>query len=231
MLLIVTILVILSGCIYDDKQPKNNIVEDEKYITVKYIDKGNIINPEDFPDFKLIYNIYYVTPENISLTLQTEMGHGTLAINGSNDVPQGYRIYGSSEIYNSSERYLLLQYKVFDNDEDLNGSIDVTVDDYVQNGFELKSYNNSYNNSYKGKISILESNVTNSTDMNVVIILFGFDTAIGKIGVRDHKDLSLNESLKILDMVSDGLKINTKDVKSEKMNTSRLSSVKGRDEN
>lgn len=208
--LLIIISVILSGCMYGSEQPKN-ITESDRYIKVKYVEKDNIIKTEDFPDFKLIHNIYYVTSENVSLTLQTEIGHGTYVINKSDDVPQGYRLYGGSEAYNSSERYLLLQYKVFDDNEDLNDVISMTIEDYIQKGFEFRSLDNAS----RGDVFILESNVTNRTDMNITIILFGFDTVIGKIGVQDYKNKSLDESLKILDIVYDRLNVNIKEVKAE----------------
>lgn len=216
--ILLTIVTILSGCI-SGKQPKNN-VEQDRYITIKYIEKNNpIITDEDFPDFKLMDRIYYVSRENTSLTLQTEGSHGSLTINDSDNVPEGYRTYGVSEAYNSSERYILLQYKVFDNDERLNDSINMTVFDYIKKGFKHRLLSSESYNVYKGRVFILESNVTNRTDANVTIVLFEYDTIFGKIGVQDLKDKSLNESLKILDRVFEKLKTNTKEVKAARIDT------------
>jgi len=214
LVVLILLIIILSGCI-SGKQPKNNIGQD-RYIKIKYIEKNNsIITGEDFPDFKLIDRIYYISRENISLTLQTEGSHGSLIINDSDNVPEGYRVYGVSEAYNSSGRYMLLQYKVFDSDERLNDSVNVTVFDYIKRGFKHRLL--SSHNVYKGRIFILESNATNRTDMNVTIVLFEYDTIVGKIGVQDLKDRSLNESLKILDRVFEKLKVNTKEVKAARV--------------
>lgn len=215
-LLVLAISIIWSGCINTGVKPTGNITE--KFIKINYIDKNTIIKGEDFPDFKLVHNVYYIAPENLSLTSMTEMGHGVYEIDPNTTIISGYRIYGGSETYssreNSSKRYMLLQYKVFDSNESLNYIIDMTAENiYIKNGYKYKSINNTHT----GRVVVLESNVTNHTDMNVIIILFGFDTVIGKIGVQDSKDKSFSESLKILDIAFDRLKVRTKEVKAAKM--------------
>lgn len=211
--LVLMMLVISSGCLRTGTEVKINTTV--KLMTINYIDKNNIINGEDFPDFKLIGSTYYITPENLTLTLETETGHGVYEMNANTDVLKGYRLYGGSEAYNSSKRYIVLQYKVFDSNESLNDTIDMTAEEiYIKNGFKYKPVNNTY----KERVVILESNVTNYTDMNVIVILFGFDTVIGKIGVQDYNNKSLNESLKILDTVFDRIKVKTKEVKAAKLN-------------
>ena len=216
-LLVLMILVLSSGCINKDTQPKSV----HSNMTINYIDKGNIMNGKDFPDFKLIDNIYYIAPENLSLTLETEMGHGVYEMNASTEILKGYRIYGSSEAYNSSGRYIFLQYKVFDNNESLNDTIGMTAEEiYIKNGFKYKSVNNTYN----GRVVVLETNAKNNTDMNVTVILFGFNTVIGKIGVQDSKSKSFNEALKILDIAFGRIKVRTKDVDAAKLSSIRSNS-------
>jgi hypothetical protein len=222
-LLILTMSIMLSGCM--DMGTKNNTDQlvPGKMVNAHYIDKHTILNREDFPGFKQVNNVYYVAPENLSLTLETAMGHGILEMNESADVLPGYRIYGSSEAYNlsenSKERYILVQYQVFDTNESLDDTISMTAEDiYVKHGYKHVPMNNTHN----GNVVILESNITNNTDMNVTIILFGFDTVIGKIGVQDFKDKSLSESLKILDIVFNRINVKTKEVKAAKLNLIRL---------
>jgi len=230
---ILVISAILTGCIFKPEEKLLPEGYDKKNVTAKYIDSsGPIITAQDFPEFKLLDHIYLAAADNVSLTLNSENAHGTSVVNSSDDVPEGYRLYGSSEAHNSSQRYLLVQYKVFDYNEKLNESINITVYDYINNGYRSIPLSNTSLNStslnsfyYKGRIFILESNITNRNntnrnianrtynDMSVVVILFGYDTVIGKIGVQDYKNKSLNESLKILDLLSDRLKVNTKQVK------------------
>jgi hypothetical protein len=197
--------VLLSGCIFEPQEKLLPVNYDQTNITIKYVVTSSILDKNDFPDFNLKDHIYFVYPENLSLTLDTESLHGTGAVDATNEIPKGYRIYGSEEAYNSSKRFILLQYKVFDNDGRLNDSMNLTATDYINHGFKSKILNGTY----KGRIFALENE---TKDMNITIILFGYDTIIGKIGVQDYKDMSLNESLKILDIVEDRLKINTKQV-------------------
>lgn len=219
-LLIVLTISIMSGCMDTIVEKKVNTTG--KLMEINYMDKDIIINGEDFPDFKLIHNVYYISPENLTLTLETEMGHRVYEIDANTTIPSGYRLYGGSESYstdeNSSNRYMLLQYKVFDSNVSLDDTINMTTEDiYIKNGFKYKHINNTY----RGNVVVLESNVTNRTDMNITIILFGFDTIIGKIGVQDYKDKSLEESLKMLDIVFDRLKVKTKDVEPAKLSSIR----------
>lgn len=220
-LLILTISIILSGCINTGTETTSGVNTNpipEKVVKAHYVDQNTILNAEDFPDFKRIDNIYYIAPDNLSLTLETEMGHGVYEIDANATPLSGYRVYGGSETYNSDKRYLLLQYKVFDTNENLNETINMTADEvYRKQGYKYVNIDKSHN----GNIVLLESKVTNHTDMNVTIILFGFDTVIGKVGVQDYSNKSLDESLKILDIVFDRLKVKTKDVKAAKLSTIR----------
>ena len=220
-LLILMISIILSGCINTGTETTSGVNTNaipEKVVKAHYVDQNTILNAEDFPDFKKIDNVYYVAPENLSLTLETEMGHGVYEIDANTTNMQGYRVYGSSETYNYDTRYLLLQYKVFDTNQDLNETINMTAEDvYIKQGYKYVNIDKSYNN----RVVVLESKVTNHTDMNVTIILFGFDTVIGKVGVQDYSGKSLGESLKILDIVFDRLKVKTKDVKAAKLSAIR----------
>ncbi len=221
MLLMLTISVILSGCI--NTGTKDNVTTKlvpEKMLKVNYVDKHTILNGEDFPDFKLMDNVYYIAPENLPLTIETEMGHGVYEMNNSANILPGYMIYGSSELYNSSkdsmERYLLVQYQVFDSNDSLGDTINTTAEDiYIKNGYKRIHVDNTNNRN----MVVFESNVTNHTNMNITVILFGFDTVIGKVGVQDSKDRSLNESLKILDVVFDRLKVKTKEVEVAKLDS------------
>jgi hypothetical protein len=214
-MMILIISAILSGCIFkpEEKLLPENWNKDN--MSVKYMENRDpIITKNDFPDFKLTNHLYFVSLKNASLTLETEGSHQSGSVNSSDinisdEIPVDYRLYGGSESYKSNDRYILLQYKVFDKDDRLNDSMNMTVYDYTQNGFKYMMLNNA---SYKGRIFLLQSNVTNRTDMNVTVILFGYDTVIGKIGVQDSKDKSLNESLKILNIISDRLKIGVENV-------------------
>ncbi len=219
----------LSGCIdtgFESKIDTAGELVPEKLIKINYVDNDTILNGEDFPDFKLMDNVYYIAPENLSLTLETEMGHGVYEIDANTTILPGYRTYGESEVYNSSEnnsseRYILLQYKVFDNNESLNDTIDMTARDiYAKRGYRYKPLNSTY-----GRVVMLESNATNHTDMNIIIVLFGFDTVIGKIGVQDLKNKSLNESLKILEIVFDRIHVRTKEVRTAKLSGIRSSNM------
>lgn len=225
-IMILFISAVLVGCIFKPEEKLLPEGYDKENVTIKYIDSsGPIISIQDFPDFRLLDHMYLAAADNLSLTLESESAHGTFAVNTSDNVPEGYRLYGSSETHNSSQRYLLVQYKVFDKDEKLNDAVNTTVYDYINNGFRSRPLNGTSLNGadYKGRIFILESNITNRTDksmkrtnmvdMNVIVILFEYDTVIGKIGVQDYKNKSLNESLKILEFVSDRLKVNEKQVK------------------
>lgn len=224
---IIILSVMLAGCI-SEKLPENATSDTEKKITIKYVDRNPIVTDKDFPDFKLLDRIYYVAQENLTTSLEIEGIHRESSINDTQNVPDGYRIYGLSEAYNSSEdadnydRYMLLQYKVFDSNEKLNDSINLTIINYVRAGFKSKVLDNETlkNASYKGRVFIFESNITNRTDANVTIILFGYDTILGKIGVQDSKDRSFTEALKMLGMVFDRLEINTKRVKPTKIDMS-----------
>jgi hypothetical protein len=221
--MMLTISIILSGCI--DIGTKDNTTGQlvpGKMVNAHYVNKSTIVTGEDFPDFKLVNSVYYIAPENLSLTLETEVGHNVYEMNSSTEPMPGYRIYGGSELYsskeNSTERYMLLQYKTFDNNESLADTINVTAEEiYIKRGYKYVSINNTYN----GTVVVLESNVTNRTSTNVTIILFGFDTVIGKIGVQDSKDKYLNESLKMLGIVFNGIHVNTKEVKAAKLNLIR----------
>lgn len=222
-LLILAISTILSGCI--DMGQKGNATEKltpEKMLKVNYVDKHTILNGEDFPGFKPVYNVYYIAPENLSITLETAMGHGILEMEENAEILPGYRIFGGSEAYNlsenSKERYILVQYQVFDTNDSLSDTINMTAkENYIWAGYKYVPINDTRNRN----LIVLESNVTNHTDMNVTIILFGFDTVIGKIGVQDFSDKSLNESLKALDIVFDRLEIKTKEVKAAKLGSFR----------
>ena len=210
LMILLTISVILAGCI--DKPQEQLLPENykENLITVKYIENsGSILTKEDFPGFELIDSVRFISPENISTTLETESVHNTLVINESDEVPTGFRQYGGSEGYNSSDRYLLLQYKVFDNNEKLNESMNLTAHNYIKNGFRPKALNGT---NYTQRIFVLQSGVANRTDMNITMILFGYDTILGKVGVQDSKDKSLEESLRIFDIAIDRIKVGKKDV-------------------
>jgi hypothetical protein len=214
-MLVLIISIMLSGCIRTNVEP--NVPSIGNLMKINYMDKNTIIKGTDFLDFKLADNLYYIAPENLSLTPEAEMGHGVYEMNPNATTPQGYRIYGGSEAYNTSDnsslRYMLLQYKVFDSNASLNDIINSTATDYTQNGYEYRSIGSPY----KGTAVMLQTNVTNHTDMNITIILFGFDTIIGKIGVRDYNNKSINESLKILGIAENRLNFRTKEVKPAEM--------------
>lgn len=222
--------VILSGCIDNDQKIPINKVRDNETLIINYLSKVPILAKEDVPDFELMDRYYFAAADNITVSVRTEGSHRTTIINDSDKVQNGYRIYGGSELYNSSknidlnknlsldqnlsknltERYILLQYKTFDTKQDLNYVLNMSVSTYAKAGYRSKVLNDT-NIAYKGRIFILES--TNEVGVSRTIILFGNDTVLGKIAVQDSKDRSLNESLKILDIVSDRLNINTKEVK------------------
>jgi len=209
-IIILVISAILSGCIFkpEDKLLPENY--NKETITIKYLDnKDPIIIAQDFPNFKSLEHAYFISPENVSLTLQSESVHMADIINASEAIPRGYRLYGGSESYNLSNRYILLQYKVYDSNESLNDSLELTVGKYIKEGFKSKILKNV---SYKGRIFVFERNVTNSTDDSITVVLFGYDNVLGKIGVQDTKDKSTDESLKILNIAMDRLKVNTKQV-------------------
>lgn len=256
LIVLIIVSVLFAGCI-QEKIPGEQ--SSNKTRAIKYIENRQpIITRTDFPDLHLIEHVYFVTSDNLTVSLYTESSHGSFIVNGSTEIPEGFRVYGSSETYNSSRGYLLLQYKVFDDNERLNDSMNMTVVDYVRNGFVPRVLNNS---KYTQRIFVLEStmeninkraleninnkiNATNKTDVtnitkiknmeknltlsdkdkdtNVTYVLFGYDTLIGRIGVKDSKDKSLNQSLKILDMVLEGLRVGTKNVT---MDTSMFGSM------
>lgn len=225
-LAILTISIILSGCVDTGVVTKDNATGGllpGKFVKANYFDKGPIINEGDFPGFKSVYDMYYIAPENLSLTLETEMGHGVYEMPANETAPAGYRIYAGSEAYNLSDRYILLQYKVFDSDGSLNDTIAMTAQEmYIKNGYKRVSIDKTY----KGNVVVLESsNATNVTGMNVTIILFGFGTVIGKVGVQDSKGKSLDEALKILDIAFNRIHVKTKDVEAVKLSTIRSSNV------
>ncbi len=208
---------ILAGCVDNpgERLLSKNTIETT---TVKFIENQDpLLTKSDFPDFELIDHTYFITPENLSLTLETEAFHGAGIINASEGIPKGYRLYGSAETYKSIDRYIIVQYKAFDNSENLNDSMNETVFDYINAGFKPKRLNAAVSDK---RIFVLESNVTNKSanrsDMNVTVILFGYDNVLGKIGVQDSKDKSLNESLMILNIVPDRIKIRSKEVIAEK---------------
>lgn len=220
----------MSGCV---SKPKEELLPEgynKENSTIKYINSGSILTEKDFPEFKPVDHVYFVSQENVSLTLESENVHRAYIVNASDTIPEGFRIYGGSELYNSSKRYILLQYKVFDKDDKLNDSLSITVQEYTQNGFKTKTLKdmNGEKGNYKGKIVVLENNMTNVTTtnmtaanaaMNIVVILFNYDTILGKIGVLDYNNKSINESLEILDIALDRLKVNTKQVKMAKIDT------------
>jgi hypothetical protein len=215
-----TISILLSGCI--DNGSKVNATIPDKLVKINYVDNRTILNGQDFPGFELVNNVYYVSSENLSLTLEAESGHGVYEVDANATIPPGYRLYGGSETYNNSGRYLLLQYKVFDKNESLVDTINMTAEDiYIKKGYKYVSVNKSY----KGTMVVVESNDTNVTGQNRIMILFGFDTVIGVVGVQDSKEKSINEALKILDIVSNRLNVRTKEVKVAKMSTIRSSNV------
>jgi len=223
--------VVLAGCI-SEEQPKNTTgtvagIDVEKKINIKYIDSNSIFTKEDFPDFELLDRAYYVARQNMTVSLEIEGVHGENMVNDTYKVPEGYRVYGISEAYNSSkdtdryDRYTLIQYKVFDVDDKLSDSMNLTAANYMKAGFKSKVLDNDTlkNAAYKGRIFIFESNITNRTDVNVTVVLFGFDTVIGKIGVQDSKGRSFSETMRLLDIVFDRLDIKTKEVKPAKIDT------------
>lgn len=209
-IMILVISAILSGCIF---KPEDKLLP-ENYnkgtIDIKYLDnKDPIITSQDLPNFEPLEHVYFISPENVSLTLQSESVHMTGMLNASEEIPRGYRLYGGSESYNLSERYVLLQYKVYDSNESLNDSMDLTVGEYIKGGFKSKILKNV---SYKGRVFVLERNTTNNTDVKITVVLFGHDDVIGKIGVQDNGSRSTDEALKILDVVTERLRVNTKKV-------------------
>lgn len=209
-MILLTISVILAGCIDKPEEKLLPANYKENLITVKYVENsGSILTKEDFPGFELIDSVRFISQDNISTTLETESVHNTLVINASDEVPTGFRQYGGSEGYNLSDRYLLLQYKVYDNNEKLNESLNLTAHNYIKNGFRPKALNGT---NYTQRIFVLQSGVANRSDMNVTMILFGYDTILGKVGVQDSRDKSLEESLKILDIAIDRIKVGKKEV-------------------
>lgn len=219
-MLVLTLSIVLSGCLRTSIEPNTGL--GESLMKINYVDNVTIIKGTDFPDFRLADNLYYIAPENLSLTPEAEMGHGVYEMSPSATTPQGYRIYGGSEAYNTSDnssmRYMILQYKVFDSNASLDAIINSTVTDiYIKNGYRLVPINAPY----KGIAVALQSNVSNHTDMNITIILFKLDTMIGKIGVRDYSGKSFNESLKMLGIAEGRLKVRTKEVKSAGMSSIR----------
>jgi len=218
--------VMLTGCIGDDKKIPINKIKDNEILVISYLDNKSILTKSDFPDFELIKHQYAIASENMSVTINTESSHRVLVMDADEEVPKGFRIYGSSESYNSSknstdmnktlgknmtDRYLFLQYKAFDDNSRLDYLLNMTAGSYAKNGYKSKVLGNDTNITYKGRVFMFES--TNSAGLNRTIILFGHDNVIGTIGVQDSEDRSLNESLKILDIVSDRLNVNTKEVK------------------
>ncbi len=227
-LLMLTISIILSGCVNLGNDEKIDVSIPEKTVKINYFEKNRIINEEDFPGFELVENVYYVTSENLSLTLEAETGHKVYEVDENVTIPPGYRIYGGSESYNLSRRYIFVQYKVFDKNDSLPDTINATAEDvYIKHGYKYVPVDNEY----KGTRVVLESDVPNSTDKNRIMILFGFDTVIGIVGVQDSKDKSLDESLKVLDIVSNRLNIKTKEIKVTKMSTIRSSNSNSMDSN
>lgn len=256
LIILMIVSVLFAGCI-QEKIPGEQ--SSNKTRAINYIENRQpLITKGDFPNFDLIQHIYFVTSDNLTVSLYTESSHRSFIVNGSEDIPEGFRVYGSSETYNSSQGYLLLQYKVFDDNERLNDSMNMTIVDYVRSGFVPKVLNGS---KYTQRIFVLEStveninkraledinnkiNATNETDVtnitrikniaknmtlsdkdknvNMTYILFGYGTLIGRIGVKDSKDKSLNQSLKILDIVLERLRVGTKNVT---MNTSMFGST------
>ncbi len=176
----------------------------EKLLKINHLSSSTILNGEDFPGFELVENVYYAAPENLSLTLEAETGHGGYEIDENMAIPPGYRIYGGSESYNLSGRYILVQYKVFDKNDGLVDAINATAEDiHIKHGYKYVLVNNDF----KGTMVILESGATGANDQNIVIILFAFDTVIGYISVQDSNDKSLNEALELLDIVSNRLNV------------------------
>lgn len=223
-IIILVISAMLAGCI-DKTLPVNNTGNDSEVLVINYIDDTSILTKEDFPDFEPMIHEYAIASENMTVTVNTEGSHSTYLVYAGEEIPDGYRIYGSSESYNSSEyinksldknvsknvteRYILLQYKVFDDDKKIDYLLNMTVSTYTKSGFKSKVLNNT-NVTYKGRVFILES--TNDVGMNRIIILFGYNTVIGKVAVQDYGDRSLEESLKILNIAFDRIKVNTKNV-------------------
>lgn len=212
----------LSGCINKSEVLKNDTREE--VVKLKYIENLDpIITNGDFPDFKLIEHKYFVIPENITLSLETESFHGTIAVNASKGVPNKTRLYGGSEQYNTGDRYILLQYKIFDKEDKLNDSMNMTIGEYIKAGFKTISVDKNLSDIFNGKrIFVLElknanrsnttngsniANAVNKSDANIIVILFGYDTVLGKVGIKDSKDMSLDESLKVLDITLNRLKI------------------------
>lgn len=213
LIILLLISVILAGCV--EKFTGSNLPQNDTTIIItKYIENsGPIITKDDFPGFELIDHSYSIARDNLTLTIETEGFHGTYIINASDQIPEGYRIYGGRERYNLSKRYLLMQYKVFDKDDKLNDSMNLTIDNYVKEGFRPVFLNNTRQEVQK---FILESNATNLTGMNITLILFKYGTVLGTIGVQDSTDKSLNESMKILNIAVERIKINSKEMKINK---------------
>lgn len=222
LILLLILSVALAGCV--NVKTINTSQTNESVLVKSIENRGPILTKEDFPDFKLTSQNYAITPTNLSISLDTESVHGAYVINAAEPIPQGFRVVADSEVYNSlnngsDQRYILVQYKVYDIDTKLNESMDLTVNQYTQNGFTTRALKNFYSDK---RVFVLENGVSNQNvsinkNMNVTIILFGYGSVVGKIGVEDTKDKSLNESLKILNIVSDRLNIKTEKVEAQKM--------------
>lgn len=231
--------VILAGCIDNDQKIPIDKVSDNDTLVINYLDNATILTKSDFPDFELIDRQYAIASENMSVTINTEGSHNVYVMNAKEETPKGYRIYGALESYNSSknlvninktlgknstDRYMFLQYKVFDDNKRLDYLLNVTTSTYVKNGYKSKVLGNNTTLTYKGRVFVVES--VNDAGLNRTIVLFAHDNVIGTIGVQDSKDRSLNESLKILDIVANRLKVNTKKVKIVKSDVIRAFSNK-----
>lgn len=222
-LILLIMSVILAGCIEKSETTKSDINET---IKLKFIENREPLIKDDFSGFKLMDHKYFVVPEDLTLSLDTEAFHGTSMVNASDGIPNGARLYGGSERYNLNDRLMLLQYKVFDKSDKLNDSMNMTIGEYLRAGFKTISINKSLSDVLHGKrIFVLEldnsnkstnnntnkSNVvvnkSDTNNMSVIIILFGYDTVLGKVGVQDSKDKSLVESLKILEIALNRLNV------------------------
>jgi hypothetical protein len=217
MLAVLIVSVILSGCVSIFK-PQDQLLPqgyDQMNVTIKYIKNGTVLDKNSFPGFNLTEHIYFVTPDNLPITADTEMSHGMSPVDASVAIPSGFRIYGDEEAYTcnstynntSDQRYMRLQYKVFDNSSSLDNLLDRTSYSKLNAGFKSVKVNGT--GTYKGQVYALENS---SRNMTIDMILFKYDTVIGMIGVQDYKDRSLNESLKILDIIQKRVKINEKQV-------------------
>ncbi len=203
---ILIISLVSSGCIFKPQEKLLPPGFDQQNMTIKYIENGTILDKNEFPGFNLSAHIYFVSPDNMPMTLDTEGSHNMNAVDASIQIPSGFKIYGNGEAYIAmSQRFMRLQYKVFDNDYMLDDLLNTTVLNMTSKGFISKKANGTY----KGRVFVFENN---TKDISTDIVLFKYDTVIGMIEVRDSGNNSINESLKILSNIQNKLKVNEKQI-------------------